>query len=297
MTVTATRAERQPLPADFRQLVTAPPLAWPTVALFVACLSGLAGVSALVLQQLMPMWLGTLVNGVIVYFLFSSAHDAAHGAVSQHRMLNNAIGSVSLLFFGPVATLSLARWIHTQHHRFTNDPVRDPDHFGHQMDIWMPLRWANFDYFYTSYFLKHAGPEKTRKFLPGLVFQISLVIGLVALAFHMGYGWEAVMLWLVPSRISSMLFVTMFVYLPHAPFTATSQQDEYRASNIRAGWEWLLTPLMTCQNYHLVHHLYPTAPFYRMQRIWQARLAHHLSKRPYFVGTFSVGKEVPPPQA
>ena len=27
--------------------------------------------------------------------------------------------------------------------------------------------------------------------------------------------------------------------------------------------EWLLTPLMLSQNYHLVHHLHPSVPFYR----------------------------------
>lgn len=274
----------------------APALALPTVLLFVACLAGLAGVSLLAIRQDIALWQGALLNGLIVYFFFSVAHDSSHGAISRVRPLNNFFGHIGLFFFGPFATLGLARWIHTQHHRFTNDSVRDPDHFGHQMDLWMPLRWLNFDYYYTSYFLRRAGPEMVRKFMPGLVFQLLLVLSLVALAFGFGYGWEAVMLWLLPSRISSFLFVAMFVYLPHAPFMATAQEDEYKATNIRAGWEWLLTPLMTFQNYHLVHHLYPSAPFYRMIRLWQARRAEHLARNPFYVGTFSVGKRVDAPR-
>lgn len=291
------RPVREPLPAEMRRLIAAPALAVPTTLLFLACLGGLAAVSALAIQGALPLWVGTLLNGVIVYFFFSVVHDSSHGAISKHRLVNEALGRIGLFFFGPVAPLGMARWIHMQHHRFTNDEVKDPDFFGHKMDLLTPLRWTNFDYFYTSYFLQHAGPAMIKQKLPGLLMQVSLVVALVVLAYATGWGNEAVMLWLLPSRISSLLFVLMFVWLPHAPFTHTAQQDEYKASNIRAGWEWLLTPLMAYQNYHLVHHLYPTAPFYQMRRLWDARRAYHLAQDPFYVKTFSVtGEAAPVPQ-
>jgi len=37
------------------------------------------------------------------------------------------------------------------------------------------------------------------------------------------------------------------------------------------------------QNYHLVHHLYPNVPFYRMVKIWNARRDEHLSHDPAIV--------------
>jgi fatty acid desaturase len=40
------------------------------------------------------------------------------------------------------------------------------------------------------------------------------------------------------------------------------------ASTMRMGWEWLLTPLLVYHNYHLIHHLYPTVPFYKMHKVW-----------------------------
>jgi beta-carotene hydroxylase len=291
------QANNRPVDAnsDFRKLISTPALALPTVFLFFACLAGLASISWNTIQGTLPLWLGSLINGVIVYYFFSVVHDSSHGAISTNRWLNDFFGAIGMLFFGPIATLRLARWIHVQHHRFTNDPLKDPDHFGHKIDLWMPLRWFNFDYFYTTYFLKHAGPAMLKKLAPRLIVQIAFVVVVVAYAFHIGHGWQVVMLWLVPSRISSFLFVMVFVYLPHAPFKATAQQDEYMASNIRAGFEWLLTPLMTFHNYHLVHHLYPQAPFFRMLRIWNARREYHLAQHPYYVGTFSFGKEVSAP--
>jgi fatty acid desaturase len=280
--------------ATFQGLTRPPRVAWPTVALFFACLTGLGLSSWLAVSGRQPYLSAMVINGLITYFLFSVVHDSAHGAISRHKWLNDALGHIGLFFFGPFAPLNAARWIHMQHHRFTNDHARDPDAFGHRLDWLAPLRWTNFDYFYTRFFLQQAGPVRD-KFMRRVVLQIVLVVIIAIAGTALGHGAEVLMLWLLPTRISSALFVTMFVYLPHAPFFATAQQDEYRASNIRAGWEWLLTPLMACQNYHLVHHLYPTAPFYRMRRLWRARLADHLAGNPYFVATFGIGREVPAP--
>ncbi len=278
----------------FRQLTTSPPVAVPTVLLFFACMAAIGAITTLALTGVLALWQGALLNGLAVYFLFSVVHDSSHGAISQNKVFNDAFGHIGMLFFGPLAPFNLARWIHMQHHRFTNDLVKDPDFFGHKMDLLTPLRWANFDFFYTLYFLRHGGAMR-QKFALRTVLQFALVIGLTVAAFHWGYGEETVMLWLLPTRISSALFVLAFVYMPHAPFTVTAQEDEYKASNIRAGMEWLLTPLLAFQNYHLVHHLYPRAPFYRMIKIWNARRAFHLARQPYFVHPLSVGKAAPQP--
>ena len=60
----------------------------------------------------------------------------------------------------------------------------------------------------------------------------------------------------------------VFVILPHHPVIVSQEEDAYLATTMRVGWEWLLTPLLVYQNYHLIHHLYPTLPFYKMHRVW-----------------------------
>jgi hypothetical protein len=45
----------------------------------------------------------------------------------------------------------------------------------------------------------------------------------------------------------------------------------YMATTMRFGLEWLLTPLLVYQNYHLIHHLYPEIPFYRMHKAYYLR--------------------------
>ena len=60
---------------------------------------------------------------------------------------------------------------------------------------------------------------------------------------------------------------------------------------VGTGWEWLLTPLMMYQNYHLVHHLYPTVPFYRYKKAWLAREQFHESHHPAKVRAFQFFRE------
>ena len=272
-------------PDDFIPMTRPPFIAWPTLFLFIACMGGLLAISTSVFLGYLHLGIACLVNGLIVYFLFSVVHDASHRAISEISWLNEVLGHIGLFFFGPFAPFDFARWIHMQHHQFTNDPNKDPDFFAHKIDIFTPLRWLNFDYFYTKFFLTQAGEIK-RKYTDRVIIQVLLIAGLLILATTTGYLFEALFLWLIPTRISSFLFVAMFVYLPHVPFSHTAAQDEYKASSIRGGWEWLLTPLMAYQNYHLAHHLYPRSPFYRMLKLWNSRLEQHLARKPFFVKTF-----------
>ena len=95
----------------------------------------------------------------------------------------------------------------------------------------------------------------------------SLVLFTVLIA--AGYGWHLLMLWLIPSRV---LFVTLgfaFFWLPHVPHDTAQADNLTRATTVRLGHEWILSPLLQCQNYHLIHHLWPTTPFYNNRRVWR----------------------------
>jgi len=280
--------------ADFNDMVRGPQIAWPTVTLSVACFAGLLSLTWLAMMESIPFWLASAGNGILIYFLFSVVHDALHRSVSKFSWFNELLGHISIFFFAPLAPFSLARWIHMQHHRFTNDSKHDPDHFAHKLDWLTPLRWLNLDSYYTIFFLKQESEEVRRKYGARVIFQLILVVSLILSAAYLGYLLEVIVLFIIPTRISSFLTLAMFVYLPHVPFSHTSMVDEYQASSIRSGWEWLLTPLMVYQNYHLMHHLYPRAPFYRMLALWNANLDVHLANNPYFVKTFGTGKSSNP---
>lgn len=289
--ITMSTTDSASVESEYKKLTDTPRFAWPTIILFIVCLSGFAWVSYLGVQGGIPLWGCMLINSVFSYLLFSVAHDATHNAISKVASVNNMLGHIGILFFGPLSPLPVARWIHMQHHRYTNDPELDPDVFAHKMDWLTPLRWANFDYFYTLYFLKHGGKALKRN-APQLIIHILVVVSSVSILVWMGYGLEVLMLWILPTRINSILFEIMFVYLPHGPFDTKAQDDPYKATSIRQGLEWLLTPLMTYQNYHLAHHLYPKAPFYNNLKIWKLKEKEHLSKNPRICKAFSKWPEM-----
>ena len=275
---------------QLQELTTAPFIAWPTVIIFMVCLSLIVLVSYLAITAAISLVAATFLNGITIYFLFSAVHDSAHFAISRATWFNNLFGHIGMLFFGPLAPLDLARWIHNQHHRHTNEPKLDPDYYAHKVDVFSPIRWCFFDYYYTSFFLRQAGSVR-RKYLPRLILQVTFIITMVAISIYAERFLELLFLWILPTRVSSFLFVLVFSYLPHVPFLATAAQNKYQASSNREGLEWLFTPLMTFQNYHLVHHLYPKAPFYRMKRLWQLNLEEHLSNNPLIIRNFSLRPE------
>ena len=95
------------------------------------------------------------------------------------------------------------------------------------------------------------------------------------------------MLWLIPTYFAFFLMCLVFMVLPHYPHTGRQDEDPNTTALMRMGQEWWLTPVLMFQNYHLVHHLYPTAPFYRYGKIWKAREAYLEHSGEMIIGPWS----------
>jgi fatty acid desaturase len=273
--------------ARLNRLKSAPPVAWPTVALFVACCAVIGAVWVAGIERLLPLWAGMLINGVAAYFLFSVVHDSSHMAVSRNKWLNEALGRIGLVYFAPLAPMDVARYIHMAHHRYTNDPDRDPDAYAHKLDVWFPLRWLNFDYFYTLWFFTKGGDFARRKY-GAVAAYAAFILGSCGVIVALGYGPELLMLWFLPTRISSFLFVLVFSYLTHQPFETTARENEYKATALRLGADWFWGPVMTNHNYHLIHHLYPGAPFYTYRAIMALKREDILAQQPLMPPTWGL---------
>lgn len=281
-------------PELLKALQTKPDVAWPTVALF---FGGWAVVAFIGYHSLLtgqwPLLPSAVAAGIVGYFLFSPIHDAIHRSVSRHEWINNlvAIGTVGAIL--PYANFRMLRWGHMQHHRFTNEVGKDPDRF--LTDRWhAPITaWPFFELFYVPDYWKarHTRPAwEVRRVFTQLVAGIALLA-----AVTWWQGLDFLMYWFVASRVTLWLIVAVFVYLPHQPHTVLQKDAPFQASLIREGKEWLLTPLMAYQNWHLVHHLYPTIPFYRYKKAWKAREAFHESHQPARVNAFQLMPDGTPP--
>ena len=85
-------------------------------------------------------------------------------------------------------------------------------------------------------------------------------------------------MYLIPERIATFVLAWWFDWLPHHGLEDTQTENRYRATRNRVGLEWLFTPLMLSQNYHLVHHLHPSVPFYRYLKTWRRNEEAYLER-------------------
>lgn len=253
--------------ARFQQLTRAPKVAWVTVTMCAALLIGTVGTDVLALRGTIPLWTGLVINSVIGYLAFSVVHDAIHRAISTHQRLNDWVGRVAVLLVVPYVDLALFRWGHIQHHRFATGP-KDPDRVFDGAWWTLPFRWAFIDVLYLVHVLRK-GDAISRPFLIRSLWFAAAVAVVIAALIAAGYGLPLLMLWFIPSRLIQITLGFSFFWLPHAPHDTAQEHNFTRATTIRHGHEWLLSPLLQYQNFHLIHHLYPSTPFYNNGRVYQ----------------------------
>lgn len=261
------------VPEEFQRLRTRPRFAWPTIVLMFACLAAIFFSWGGVLAGTLPLWAGCAINCVAMYCLFAPIHDAIHRSMGRDNRFNDLCMRLILLPIVPFSNGRLLRVMHMQHHRFANDPENDPDHWPMTAPLKMWWIWFAWDFHYLIYYLRRK--ERFRDIDVGTPLRDTILVWTGAFALGWFHPLEVILLWFVPTRLMAWLVAGVFMYLPHWPHDVRHDSDPWQATHIRRGAEWLLTPLFLWQNYHLVHHLYPTVPFYRYRRLWEARRAWH----------------------
>ncbi len=278
MSATPTPVTRTVIPDPGERV---PLVAWPTVALLLGSLA-LGGASTLLaLDGTLPAPLSIALNSVAAYLFFTVSHDATHHAASSNPALNRWIGRLSTPFFTPEASFSVWRFIHMQHHRFTNhDDGSDPDAYTMAGPGWQrPLRWATIDFAYLGYYAHRIGGRPRGEVVEWVV-QAAIVLGLLTWAVAAGGAVDVLLFVFIPQRLAIVWLAFAFDYLPHHGLDLRPSEDRLKTTRNRVGGERWLSPVLLFQNYHLVHHLHPIVPFYRYIRVWRRNEEAYLDGDP-----------------
>ena len=285
-------AAEQELSNQALALLQKPSMAIPTVLLFVVALSTTIGTAYIHYLELISNLTCQTVMVIAMIGLFTVGHDAAHGSLSKFNLFNAIIARISFWCLGPIALFPCWRFIHLEHHKHTNNPEKDPDNYSATgYTFLLPFKWFTQIVFYAIYYFsiieKRPGKEIAEFFSLAIVnFYGSLMLT------HWGYGYLVWNYWILPSTFCHFFLVFLFDYLPHHGHSATPQEDRYHTTSMLVFdsvlffLQPILSVLMQFQDYHLVHHLYPSLPFYRYKDMWNAKkdfLVHqkHVSVRPY----------------
>lgn len=277
-------------PELFKALAKKPEIAWPTILLLIAAFVIFGFSSYAYLVGSLSLFWAVALNTLASYMSFTPAHDASHSSVSSNRQLNDWVGRIATIPQSPFPIFCTFRFIHMQHHKFTNDEARDPDMHVASGPRWLlPFKWATLDLGYLYFYLKPSvfmkRPKSERRELVFAFLFGAIVFTAVTVA-----GWLEyyLLLFIIPTRFTAIILAFTFDFLPHYPHQAHAREQPFQCTSNRVGLEWLLTPIFLYQNYHLVHHIYPTVPFYRYIKIWKAKKHFHKAQNPATTDAFAL---------
>ena len=254
-------------------------------------------------------WLGYLLAIIVIgtrqHALAIIAHDAAHYRLFTSRVVNDVVANLTLAY--PLGiSLSRYRPFHLDHHRFSYiDPERDPEKQYIQTDskwqwpkspgaalriivmdllglniatLWGLLRQFSpwFIYFNSDVSGEYLKTGE-RILLSGFAV---VVVSTIALTDSWVYF---VLLWLLP-----LATVTTVVFRLRTIAEHSSLADDHELRSTRTVLPALFERLLIAPcnvNYHLEHHLYPSVPFYNLEKLHRRLLTQpefrrnaHISK-------------------
>lgn len=201
-----------------------------------------------------PHWLCFCANTLALHIAGTVIHDACHQSAHSNRIINAILGhgsALMLVFAFPVFTR-----VHLQHHAHVNDPENDPDHYvSTGGPLWLlPVRFL----YHEVFFFKRQLWRKSELLEWFLSRLFVVAIFSISIQYHfLGYVLN---FWFIPSAVVGLALGLFFDYLPHRP-----HQERDRWMNARVYANPVLNILIMGQNYHLIHHLWPSIPWYNYQ--------------------------------
>jgi fatty acid desaturase len=244
-------------------------------------------VTAVVLWSLRETWWQlplTLMLGALMAFLFNAEHEAAHQTAFRSRWLNTATGQ--LAGFIVMLPYHYYRAFHWDHHRYTQDPKRDPE-----LAVALPTSKSGLLWVMTGLpswrvrahllFAHAAGGRVSVPWVPSQ--QHRLIIGearcyltgyLLALAISAAlHSWAALYLWVLPVMAGQFL-LRPFLLAEHTGCAFSSDM----LANTRTTYTNRLVRFFAWNMpYHTAHHAYPAVPFHKLPEL-NRLLEQHLKE-------------------
>ena len=230
---------------------------------------------------IIPLWLGLIINTVVASTFYMPMHEAVHGNIAGKRAslrwIDEAVGMACSIPLG--FSFSAHRTAHTRHHAYTNNPRRDPDHYTDGPLRALPGKWLALTVT-TTLLPLFALVHPARRLLPSGVrrsmsvgsfkrsglaqlFFWGITTAILVVAFLLGHGWAALLLWYVPARLQMLWLLFIFAWLPHHPANQVGRYVDTRVAVFPGSGL-----LARGHDHHAVHHLFPRVPHLRLRRLW-----------------------------
>lgn len=221
------------------------------------------------------LWPAMLLHGFTIVTMFAPMHECVHRTAFATRSLNEIFGWIAgvIGFYN----FTFYRHFHRRHHRFTQDPDRDPELStprprtvpGYLLEIsgfWFWFRRP-------AQFVKLAlgltwndpnVPPRARLSIAVSMSAQLIIYALAIASIFWGHLW-ALYFWFLPAVLAQPLLRLMLI----AEHTGCTH-DENGLTNTRTTLAGLpVRLLMWNMPFHAEHHLYPSIPFHELPRAHQ----------------------------
>ncbi len=197
----------------------------------------------------LPLLVGT--SFLALHMEGTVIHDACHKAAHPNRLINQLMGHGAAILLGfsfPVFTR-----VHLEHHIHVNHPEKDPDHI---VSTFGPIWLIAPRFFYHEIFFFQKKLWRRYELLQWGI-ERSIFIMIILAGIHFDFMNVIYNLWFGPALMVGVTLGIFFDYLPHRPFNSRNKWK-----NARVYPSKLMNILIMGQNYHLIHHLWPSIPWF-----------------------------------
>lgn len=244
----------------------------------------LAGTGTLVWLSLGTWWLilpAITVHGIIFAFLFTGHHEMIHRTAFKSRRLNDWISFITgFLVFYPAYYFRL---FHYAHHRYTQDPERDPElAFPPPKSAGAYIWWAiGIPYWHrrfgTSFIHAFTGRAKQPFVRDSEVaacvaearWMWAGYSAIIALSFALE-TWAALIYWLGPILLGQP-FLRLYLMAEH---TGCADGPDMIANTRTTLTNPIVRRIAWNMPYHTEHHVYPSVPFHALPALHEEMKSH-----------------------
>jgi fatty acid desaturase len=255
--------------ADLRELSDTPGLVHLAGHMALLTVTGAA-----VLHLSGAAWIAAIIaHGIALVFLFTPLHESIHGTAFRSPWLNAMVAEAAgfLLVLPP----RHFRFFHFAHHRYTQDPARDPELETPKPVTWLHYAWhlSGIPYWKSalSGLANHALGRKIGSYVPAPAVQRLVIEArcyVAAYAATLGAGWALglewmLFLWVIPA-LAGQPFLRAYLLAEHAACPLVADM----LANTRTTFcSALVRFLAWNMPHHTAHHAVPTVPFHHLPKL------------------------------
>jgi fatty acid desaturase len=212
-------------------------------------------------------------EGAILVFLFCALHESIHRTAFKTRILNDSVAAV--IGFLLLLPANYFRIFHFAHHRYTQDPQRDPELTTPKprtkaqwlwvvsgLPLWRDLGWG---------LLRHAAEQTTEAFIsPSMartvVLEARVHLLLYSVILGLSLAWRspaALEYWILP-LLMGQPWLRLYLLAEH---TGCPLVPDMLANSRTTLTNALIRLLAWNMPFHAEHHVFPAVPFHALPRL------------------------------